>query len=99
MRHQNDVKDIQVFQAQSVNGNNAEFAGYEQDGELYFTAVKKKYAKIYKLNRENEIQELDPVINNPLFHNANGAFLETNNISYFLGVIPLGIANNVCQKN
>ena len=84
MRHQNDVIDIQVFQAHgNVNGNNAEFAGFEQDGELYFTAVKEeKYAKIYKLNRNNEIQELDPIINHPLFHNANGAF--SRNKQHFL---------------
>ena len=30
MRHQHDVSDIQVFQAHgNVNGNNAEFAGFE----------------------------------------------------------------------
>jgi len=84
LRHQNDVADVQVFQAHgNVNGNNAEFAGFEQDGELYFTAVKEeKYAKIYKLNRNNEIQELDAIINHPLYHNANGAF--SSNKQHFL---------------
>ena len=58
MRHQQDVSDIQVFQAHgNVNGNNAEFAGFEIVGELYFTAVKEeKYAKIYMLNRKNVIK-------------------------------------------
>ena len=70
-----------------------EFAGFEQDGELYFTGKEEKYAKIYKLNRNNEIQELDPIINHPLFHTLMVHSPVTNNIFFCLGVIRLDIVN------
>ena len=84
MRHENEMIEMDISLAHgNINGKNAEFAGFEDNGLLYFTAVKDgKHAQIYLLDKEQKIKELDPVIDNHTYHNANGAFFK--NHKYFL---------------
>ena len=63
--------------------------GFEDNGLLYFTAVKDgKHAQIYLLDKEQKIKELDPVIDNHTYHNANGAFFKNHKFFFFQDVIP-----------
>ena len=87
MRHENEMIEMDISLAHgNINGKNAEFAGFEDNGLFYFTAVKDgKHAQIYLLDKEQKkkIKELDPVIDNHTYHNANGAFSKIINFSFF----------------
>lgn len=85
MRHSDLInEDVKVSKITgSVNGYNADFAGFEDNGNFYFSSVKDSlHAQIYIQNKNKKIKKLSPEIDDNNFHNANGIFYK--NHQYFL---------------
>ena len=85
LRHRDQINKNIVINplAQPVNGYNADFAGFENNGKLYFSSVKDSvHAQIYFQNKNKEVQLLNEIIDNSSYHNANGIFHK--NQQYFI---------------
>ncbi len=85
MRHRDLInEDITINSLdQPINGYNADFAGFENNGKLYFSSVKDSlHAQIYLQEKNKEVKLLSEIIDNPSFHNANGIFVK--NQQYFI---------------
>ena len=84
MRHNEQINEEMVISPlpKPINGYNAEFAGFEDEGKLYFTSVKDSlHAQIF-LRKNDKIEKISPQIDDKRFHNANGLFYK--NHQYFL---------------
>lgn len=69
--------------SEPVNGYSADFAAFEDKGNLYFSSVKdNSHAQIYVQEKNKEIRLIDSIIDNTNFHNANGIFFRDH--QYFL---------------
>ncbi len=85
MRHQSLInQDITIKNLDlNVNGYNADFAGFENNGKLYFSSIKDStHAQIYVQEQNKKVKLFSKIIDNSLFHNANGIFFK--NQQYFI---------------
>jgi len=66
-----------------INGDNADFGGFEYNGNFYFSSIKDStHAQIYFENNKKEVELFSNIIDDDRFHNANGIFLR--NKEYFI---------------
>ena len=79
IRHKNIVKSNTKIAHlnQLVNGDNADFAGFEKNNNFYYSSFKAKdnHSVIFK-SENNLMSPLDSTVNDPIHHNANGTFTE-----------------------
>ncbi len=101
MRHSEDIdQSIKLSRLpRPINGTNADFASFEENGKLYFSSVKDSlHAQIYVRENKKDIKLLDATIDDKNFHNANGIFFKKNQCFLFTRCDSIGHCKIMISK-